>query len=86
MFTVPDYTADECKESMFALWQEDGNQNDAGLGAGVPWWGYGTNMHNQLWILDVDGTRLVINAYSWPDTSPQDRAALDEILASIQIG
>ena len=40
----------------------------------------------QQWILDVDGTRLVITAVYFPNTSPQDRAALDEILASIQIG
>jgi hypothetical protein len=37
-------------------------------------------------ILDVDGGRLVIAAWYFPDTSPPDRAALDEMLASIQIG
>jgi hypothetical protein len=46
----------------------------------------GPNQHNQLWILDVDGTRVLMNAISFPDISPQDRAALDEVLASIQIG
>jgi hypothetical protein len=34
----------------------------------------------------VDGTRLVIGATTLPSTSPQNRAALDEVLASIQIG
>jgi hypothetical protein len=75
--TVPDYKEDECKDA-FALWQEDGNQNVTPR--------YAPNQHNQLWILDVNGTRLVIVAASYPDTSPQDRADLDEILASIQIG
>ena len=46
----------------------------------------GPNQHNQQRILDVDGTRLVITAYDVPSTSPQDRADLDEALASIQIG
>ena len=50
------------------------------------YWAQGPNQHHQLWILDVDGTRLVIGATYFPDTSPQDRADLDEILASIQIG
>jgi len=37
-------------------------------------------------VLDVDGTRLVIGAGTFPSTSPQDRAILEEVLASIQIG
>ena len=53
---------------------------------GPGYWAQGPNEHNQVWILDVDGTRLVIDACYFPDTSPQDRAALDELLASIQIG
>ena len=50
------------------------------------WWAAGTNQDTQLWILDVDGTRLMIMAFSFPDTSQQDRAELDEVVASIQIG
>ena len=42
--------------------------------------------HHQLRILDVDGTRVVIVAIWYPDTSAQDRADIDEILDSIQIG
>jgi hypothetical protein len=37
-------------------------------------------------VLDVDGSRLVIGASTFPSTSPQDRAVLEEVLASIQIG
>ena len=40
----------------------------------------------QVRVLDVDGTRLVISAHSFPSTTPQDLAVLEEILASIQIG
>lgn len=80
-FTVPDYNQTECKSQHFGLWQEDGNSQP-----GPPFWAQGPKMHNQLWILDVGGTRLVIDAYFLPDTSQEDRAALDEVLASIQIG
>jgi hypothetical protein len=37
-------------------------------------------------VLDVDGTRLLIAASTYPNTPPQDRAALEALLASIQIG
>lgn len=75
-FTVPDYGAD-CADGAFRL---------LGAVGGGAWFAQGPNQHNQLWILDVNGTRLVIAAASFPDTSPQDRAAIDEILASIRIG
>ena len=45
-----------------------------------------TNQELKIWILDIDDERLMIVAGSFPDTSQQDRAALDEIVASIQIG
>ncbi len=53
---------------------------------GGDYWAQGPNQHHQLWILDVDGTRLVISASDFPNTSLQDRADLNEILNSIQIG
>ena len=83
--TVPDYGETECKESKFGLWQDDGPP-ETRAGSQPNRWAQGPNQHSQLWILDVDGTRVVIEAFSFPDTSPQDRAALDEMLASIQIG
>ena len=76
-FTVPDYNEDTLPYGDFKLLEAVG---------GGDYWAQGPNQHHQLWILDVNGTRLVIVATSFPDTSPQDRAALDEILASIQIG
>lgn len=39
-----------------------------------------------MWVLDVDGTRLVIGASTFPSTTSQDQAALEEVLASIKIG
>ena len=64
---------------LFALWYADG---DAAPG----FWAHGPKQQNQQRILDVDGTRLVITAWYLPTTSAQDRAELEEILASIQIG
>ena len=82
-FTVPDYKKDECKGNQFGFWQDSGPQS----GDTRPnYWAQGPNQHNQLLILDAGGTRVVINAWSFPDTSQQVRAALDEVLASIQVG
>jgi hypothetical protein len=40
-----------------------------------------------VWVLDVDGTRLMILGAAEPsNSSQQDRAALDEIVASIEFG
>lgn len=38
-----------------------------------------------LWILEVDGVRVVIQTFDYPATSPQRRAELDVIVSSIQI-
>jgi hypothetical protein len=76
-FTVPDYNETLCSYGDFKLLEAEG---------GGAYWAQGPNQHHQLSILDVNGTRLVIAATDFPDTSPQDRAVIDEILASIQIG
>ncbi len=86
-YTVPDYNADECKKKVgfggvFALYDLPGLPIENAPGN----WAKGPNEHLQYWVLDVDGTRLAIGVASYPSTSPQDRAALDEALASIQIG
>ena len=80
-FTVPDYNEDECMRG--DVRHLEGTRSGD---AGPHYIAQGPDQHNQVWILDVDGTRLVILASYFPDTSPQDRTALDEMLASIQIG
>jgi hypothetical protein len=77
-FTVPDYGPTECRD-VYAIWHSPG---DAAPG----YWAQGPNHHFKQWIVDVDGTRLTISAGSFPSTSPQDRAVLEAILASIRIG
>lgn len=76
-FTVPDYDEKDCPYGAFNLLNQVG---------GGDYRAQGPNQHHQLLILDVNGTRLVIAATYFPDTSQQDRAAIAEILASIQIG
>ena len=78
--TVPDFAENECQAGLFALWQEDGH-----VGPRPNRW-VEPNEHLEIWVLDVDGTRLVISAGYFPDTSAQDRLELNEILNSIQIG
>ena len=83
-FTVPDYATgeslDECADGGHFMVLEGVDTPGDG------YWAQGPNQHHQLWILDVDGTRVVIGATWFPDTSAQDRADIDEMLSSIQIG
>ncbi len=41
--------------------------------------------HVLLWIVDVDGDRLVVDAAFFPETSAQDRAELLQVVESVQI-
>jgi hypothetical protein len=80
-FTVKDFRPGDCKSDLFALWYSPGD-NAPGF------WlqGRNANQHTQQRILDVDGTRLVISAYYLPSSLAEDRAALEDALASVQIG
>ena len=83
-FTVPDYptgaTVDECADGGHFMLLEGADTPGDG------YWAQGPNQHHQLRIVDVDGTRVVIGATWFPDTSEEDRADIDEMLSSIQIG
>ena len=45
----------------------------------------GPRQINMLWILDVDGTRLVIDAAYFPETTSADREELMDIVESVRI-
>jgi len=88
-FIVPDYPIRaepieggydaDCVGGKFALWTE--------LDLVKPsFWAQVPGQQNRQWILDVNGTRLVINEWSEPGTTPEQLADMDEFLASIQIG
>jgi basic membrane lipoprotein Med (substrate-binding protein (PBP1-ABC) superfamily) len=79
--TIPDFDEADCRLGRFGLWQEDG----PGSGSGPNRWVL-PNTRVQLWVLDVDGTRLVISTMYYPDTTAQDRAEINEIIDSVQIG
>jgi hypothetical protein len=73
-FTVPDDT-EHCLGGDLDMWRSGGTTRGANNGD-----------LSQLWILDVDGTRLVIELVESPEqTSDQDRAEQREILGSIEI-
>jgi hypothetical protein len=44
-----------------------------------------SGQRDMLWIIDVDGDRLVIDAALGPETTPQDRADRTQMVESIQI-
>ena len=66
----------DCDQGHFQGWVD--------AGGGYRWY-QGPGQIEQLWILDVEGDRLLINATHFPETSPQDRAELQQITDSIQI-
>ena len=45
----------------------------------------GPSQFDRLWILDIDGVRLVIDAAFFPGTSREDRAELVQIVESVRI-
>lgn len=47
-------------------------------------WGL-PNLHDRLWILDIDGVRLVIDAWDFPEASAADRAEIQALVDSIEI-
>jgi hypothetical protein len=56
----------------------------AGQTSGAAPWTYGNRQHNTVYIVDVDGTRQVIDTMYLPGASAADRAELDQIVASIR--
>ena len=54
--------------------------------AGDDYMGFaGPGSHDRVWILDVDGVRLVLDATDFPQATAADRAELQSIIDSIQI-
>ena len=48
--------------------------------------GPGPAQQHRQWIIDIDGTRLVIAEWSFPGSTAEKLSEMDEFLASIQIG
>jgi hypothetical protein len=47
-------------------------------------WTFGNGQHNTVYVVDVNGTRQVIDTMYLPGASAADRAELDQIVASIR--
>jgi hypothetical protein len=77
--TVPAQTKlDRCRSGRMQAW--------ALTGDGSSWiWLNNPGQHDLLWILEVDGLPLVIDAFLAADASAQDRAELLQMVESIQI-
>ena len=69
-----DYTAGVGDCVKFQRWVTDGGIREALNGE-----------HDRVWILDVEGFRVVIDAFDFPEASATDRATLLEIVESVQI-
>jgi hypothetical protein len=48
-------------------------------------WGLEVGQDFDVYIVDVDGERLVLDAFRYPGTSDADLAALEAVVDSIQI-
>jgi len=73
--SVPtDLDLNDCFNSQFATYRAD----DGGLR-----WHQGPGQVDRLWILDVEGNRLVFDTSHMPDTSPEEIAELTQIAESI---
>lgn len=70
--TVPaDISFADCDGGQFYSWEGRYHQ--------------GPGQHDDVYIVDVEGTRLVIDALYYPDSPAEDRAELQRMLDTIQI-
>ena len=60
----------------FLLYQDEG---------GGDRWAWEPGQFADLYVIDVDGERLVLELFSYPDTSPAHLAERETVLASIQL-
>ena len=66
----------DCDEQTFQSWTANGWNSDR--------FQQGPGQVDRLWILDVNGERLVVDAYYLLETSEEDRAELEEVVQSIR--
>jgi len=81
-YTVADFKEGECIGGRFGIFREDTGE----VGAAPHIWAQAPRQRNRLWILDVNGTRLVISAWDPGNMSARDRTDVGRILSSLRIG
>jgi hypothetical protein len=74
-----------CPGSSFRLWDaiEESVRPDAGSHAGTQFWS--ERPQHRVWVLDVEGERLLIDASSGSEASQADLAELQSVVDSIRI-
>jgi hypothetical protein len=78
-FSVPSNFDDtSCDEGVYLRWEAASEPGDWGG------WIYGGGQREAVYILDVDGQRLVIDTMSLPGASAADLADFDQMIASIR--
>jgi hypothetical protein len=76
-WSVPDEVDfDDCDEGFFESWRGDITGTDRYQQA--------PGQVDRLWILDIEGQRLVIDAFYLPGTPEEDRHEIDDIIDSIR--
>ena len=81
--TAPDlHDSSRCVDGNLSSWVAP---IDVAEGEGGAFHGYNAEPVEEFWILDVDGTRLVIETTYSPATHPEDVAEMRAILDSIRI-
>ena len=81
-WTVPQMSFDRCDAGDVRSWIAPMDAAEVG----DAYYGYtGPGYREEFWILDVEGTRLMIAAERSPGSPPEDLAELKDLLASIRI-
>jgi hypothetical protein len=82
---VPAFTLADCDANEYRAWVAPG-PGVTGKGVDEPGRaGFAPGMHSELWILDVNGTRLLIEASYLAEATASQRAELASVVASIEI-
>jgi hypothetical protein len=75
--SVPtDIDFDDCDEGYFESWTANGWASDR--------YQQKPGQVDRIWVLDVNGERLVVDASYLPEATPQDRAELESVVDSIR--
>jgi hypothetical protein len=78
VLTVPtDASFGSCDQAKYVVW--------GGPGADPDRWVQGPGQILRLWILDIEGRRIVIEASHFPEASASDQAELQQMIDSLQI-
>ena len=73
-----------CSGEGYRLWHDPAGVYRTGVAQGPPYW-TAERPDNRIWILDVDGVRLVLSALSERTASQADLAMLQAVIDSIRV-